>query len=287
MTTLTQISQQQAYRVTSINENFEAVSVAGMFGVRREATVALAFAYYGGLMLSDGAFSTIANGTVSLTASATNYIERTRAGIVSKNTTAFTAGLIPLYTAVTSTSGITTLTDYRDFGRAVGAVELPVAGGPKRFITHPALTSLTDGTDTTPVNGTRYSCSVFVPHGLTLTGIAYLIGTVGGTDKVIAELKNAAGVNLATSALAGATVGTLATFQQVAFTSTFSCLGPAWYFLTLQFNGTTARFRTIPANLGISQTALTQSVAGTFGTTANITAPTTFTAGVGPIAFTY
>lgn len=287
MTILEQISQQQAYRVTAINENFEAVAAAGVYGINRSASVGLVFAYYGGTILVDGAFSSIADGTVALTGSATNYIERTRAGAVTKNTTGFTAGLIPVATCVTSASGITTYTDYRDFGRAVGAVELPVAGGSKRFITHPALTSLTDGTDTTPVNGTRYSCSIFIPHSLTLTGIAYLIGTVGGTDKVIAELKNAAGVNLATSALAGATVGTLATFQQVAFTATYSVLGPAWYFLTLQFNGTTARFRTIPANLGISQVALTQSVAGTFGTTANITAPTTFTAGVGPIAFTY
>lgn len=287
MSILNSISQQQAYRVTAINENFEAVSRAGLFGIRRAQSVGLLFAYYGGYLLVDGVMTLIADGTVILTTSATNYIERTRAGVVTKNTTAFTAGLIPVATCVTSATGITTYTDYRAVASAAGAIELPVAGGSKRFITHPALTSLTDGTDTTPVNGTRYSCSVFIPHGLTLTGIAYLIGTVGGTNNVIVELKNAAGVNLATSALAGVTVGTLATFQQVPFTSTFSCIGPAWYFLTVQFNGTTARFRTIPANLGISQTALTQSVAGTFGTTANITPPTTFTAGVGPIAFTY
>jgi hypothetical protein len=93
-------------------------------------------------------------------------------------------------------------------------------------------------------------------------------------------------VSLANSITGGTTVGTLATFQQVAFTATYTVIA-GWYYLCVQFNGTTARFRTIPANLGISQVAITGSAAGTFGTVAAITPGTTFTAGVGPIAFTY
>jgi len=64
-------------------------------------------------MLVDGVLTVMANGTVALTASTTNYIEATRAGVVSKNTTAFTPGQIPLYTAVTGTSTITSWTEYR------------------------------------------------------------------------------------------------------------------------------------------------------------------------------
>lgn len=284
---LTQLSEQQLQKATTVNENFEAVLAGSAFGVERDLTVGLTFAYYGGRIVVDGVSTAIADGTLSLSANLTNYISRTRAGVVSTNTTAFTVGNVPLYTALTNDDGITTLTDYRGFLPFGGGIELPVAGGSKRFITHPALTSLTDGTDTTPVNGTRYWCSVFIPHNVTLTGIGYLIGTVGGTNNVIVELKNAAGVSLANSTLSGTTVGTLATFQQVAFTATYTVIGPGWYYLVLQFNGTTARFRTIPANLGISQVAITGSAAGTFGTLAAITPGTTFTAGVGPIAYTY
>jgi hypothetical protein len=64
-------------------------------------------------MRVDGVLTTISDGTVSLTNGATNYIEATRAGVVSANTSAFTAGRIPLFTAVTASSAISTLTDYR------------------------------------------------------------------------------------------------------------------------------------------------------------------------------
>lgn len=156
-----------------------------------------------------------------------------------------------------------------------------------RWITWPALTSLTAGTDVTPVAGTRYTCSIFIPHSMTLTGIGYLIGTAGGTDKAIAELHDADGTLLANSAVAGVTVGTLATFQELPFTAPVEVVGPGLYFLSITMNGTTARLRTIPTALGVSQTALAKSATGTFGTVGALAAPTTFTAGVGPIAYTY
>jgi hypothetical protein len=64
-------------------------------------------------MVVDGVLTTISNGTVSLSASTTNYVEATRAGVVSKNTTAFTPGQIPLYTVVTGASSVTSYTDNR------------------------------------------------------------------------------------------------------------------------------------------------------------------------------
>jgi hypothetical protein len=42
-----------------------------------------------------------------------NYIEASRAGVVSKNTTGFTPGAIPLYTAITGASTVTSYTDHR------------------------------------------------------------------------------------------------------------------------------------------------------------------------------
>jgi len=145
-------------------------------------------------------------------------------------------------------------------------------------------TLATMGNDTACDDGSRWVTEVFIPNNVTLTGIAYLIGSVGGTDKVIVELKDSTGASLATSATAGATVGTAANIQSVAFTSTFNAVGPASFFLVCQFDGTTAKLRThtIP---GLP--FATDKISGTFGTTAAITAPTTYTANEGPVLSTY
>ena len=107
------ISPSQASKEATANELFNAGSPAALFGRRASTCTGLTWGYYGGPMLVDGVLTVIANGTVALTASTTNYIEATRAGVVSKNTTAFTPGQIPLYTAVTGTSTITSWTEYR------------------------------------------------------------------------------------------------------------------------------------------------------------------------------
>lgn len=103
----------QAGKETTANELWNSMSVGALFGRRNSTTTLLTWGYYGGPMVVDGALTVIANGTVALTASATNYIEATRAGVVSKNTTAFTPGSIPLYTAVTNGTTVTSYTDYR------------------------------------------------------------------------------------------------------------------------------------------------------------------------------
>lgn len=95
------------------NALFDAASPATLFGRRASTTTALTWGFYGGMMLVDGVLTTLANGTYALAGSATNYIESTRAGVVSANTTGFTAGRIPLYTVVTNATVITSYTDYR------------------------------------------------------------------------------------------------------------------------------------------------------------------------------
>ena len=160
-----------------------------------------------------------------------------------------------------------------------------IAGGkPWNVYTWEAPTA-TSGTDTACSNGTAYVGSVFLPMNATVTGIQYLIGSVGGTDKVIASLHDASGALLANSAAAGLTVGTAANLQQVAFTSTYAAVGPAFLFVALTFNGTTAKFRSVPAHTqtGVIGNGVTQ----TFGTSASFTAPSTFTADKVPVASLY
>lgn len=150
-----------------------------------------------------------------------------------------------------------------------------------------ALSFLQNNASTTPVAGTRYYDSVTIGatgSGPTLlTGIAALIGATGGTDKFIYELHDSTGALVATTALAGVTVGTAGTWQQIPFTAPVS-VNPGTYFIAVQLNGTTARLATFNSP---TSPLLTGSATGTFGTSAAITPPTTYTAGVGPVAVVY
>lgn len=145
-----------------------------------------------------------------------------------------------------------------------------------------APATATTGTDTAGINGTVFVTELFVPTNCTVTGISYLIGSVGGTDKAIALLFNSAGAVLATSAVAGTTVGTTATMQHLDFITPYAAIGPGLYFVGVQYNGNTAKIRT-----GVFGDKATTSAAQTFGTPASITAPTTFTTALGPIVMTY
>lgn len=107
------IAQSQSSKEVTANALFDAGSPATLFGRRSSTSSGLTWGYYGGAMVVDGVITAIANGTLALSASTTNYIEATRAGVVSKNTTGFTAGSIPLYSAVTGSSTVTSYTDSR------------------------------------------------------------------------------------------------------------------------------------------------------------------------------
>lgn len=145
----------------------------------------------------------------------------------------------------------------------------------------------TAGTDVACANGARWWTQIQLHENKTLTGIFYLIGSVGGTDSVVVDLYNSAGT-LVASSYSGATgaaaiVGTAANIQKVAFTSTYAATAGTYY-ISLQFNGTTAKFRAypIPGSAFVAATA-----AGTYRTAAAITPGTTFTADKGPISGVY
>lgn len=111
-THITSITSSQADKEGTANENFNAASPSMMFG-RMASSTALTWNYYGGKLLVDGVITSISNGTVSLTNAATNYVEATRFGAVSANTTGFTPGRIPLYQIVTSGGSVSSYTDKR------------------------------------------------------------------------------------------------------------------------------------------------------------------------------
>lgn len=126
---LDQLSTSQAQAEVLANQVLDALSQSALFGRRASACSGLVWGYYGGALWVDGALTAIANGTVTLTNGATNYIEATFAGVVSANTSGFTAGRIPLYEAVTASSAVSSWTDRRiPNWPNPGAISVSIAG---------------------------------------------------------------------------------------------------------------------------------------------------------------
>ena len=132
------IAEGQSQKEVTANGYFDASSPSILFGRRASTTGLLTWGFYGGEMLVDGVLTAIGNSSIALTASATNFVEATRAGSVSSNTTGFTAGRIPLYEVVTNATTVTSYTDRRAWVQP-----LHVAGLLSRSMTSDANITLT------------------------------------------------------------------------------------------------------------------------------------------------
>jgi hypothetical protein len=153
----------------------------------------------------------------------------------------------------------------------------------------------TSGTDSACSDGTVYVGRVRVDAPCRVTGLQYLVGSVGGTNNVIVTLYDEAGTLLRSNAAAGTTVGTAANAQAVPFAldgegeaATVIDLEPGYYWVGVTFNGTTAKFRTVPAHCQVGSNILGNGLTQTFGTIGEtITPPSTFTADKVPVASLY
>jgi hypothetical protein len=121
------ISESQASKATTANGLHLAASPAMLWGIDPPNTSALTLGLLEGVLNVAGTPTQIAATTVSLTGSATNYVEATTAGVVSSNTSAFTGGRLRLYTVVCGASSITSYTDHRYSGFAAGLSATPAA----------------------------------------------------------------------------------------------------------------------------------------------------------------
>jgi len=146
-----------------------------------------------------------------------------------------------------------------------------------------STTSTSQGTDTAAVTGRIFVTDVYIPVSCMLTGITWLIGSVGGSDKVIVALWNANNEVLATSNLAGVAVGAAGTAQNVNFTAPKSVSGPTMVAVGVQLSGSTAKLRTAAFPAVCSAT-----VEGSFGTIEPlISFPSGFSGSQAPIVTTY
>lgn len=115
-TLLDTISVNQSNKEAVVNALLDAASPATLWGRHASACNALTWGYYGGNYQVGATANAIANGTVTLTASTTNYVyANATTGAVSVNTTGFPAGAIPLYNIVTGTTTVTSYTDERSY----------------------------------------------------------------------------------------------------------------------------------------------------------------------------
>jgi hypothetical protein len=123
-TNLDLIQASQAQKEVSANALLDAASPAMLYGRRASTTTGLTWGYFGGTVSIAGTPTQVINGTVTLTASATNYVEaKLTDGTVSVNQVGFTSGRKPLYSVVTGTSTVSSYTDCRVMGGAsAGAV---------------------------------------------------------------------------------------------------------------------------------------------------------------------
>lgn len=120
-THLPTISASQSSKEVTANALFDAASPAMLYGRNAVTTTGLTWGYLGGNLSVAGAPVAIANGTVTMTASTTNYVEaNATTGAVTVNTTAFTSGAIQLYEIVTGTITVTSYTDKRTGGAGAG-----------------------------------------------------------------------------------------------------------------------------------------------------------------------
>ena len=97
------------------NGNFTQLrrSAGAQWGNRAAANSGLTYGYFGGTGWTGSAWSSVADGTVVLTDNATNYVQRTFAGVVSANTSGFTATSLPMAVVVTVSGEITSISDRR------------------------------------------------------------------------------------------------------------------------------------------------------------------------------
>lgn len=108
-----------AIGITASAADIDAACLGGyLFAVGTHS--GLNFAYGAGRFHDGSAIVTVSAGTVLLTANQTNYIEVARDGTVSANISAFTAGRLPLYTAVAGASTIGTVTNRKPLYTLIG-----------------------------------------------------------------------------------------------------------------------------------------------------------------------
>jgi len=105
----------QGNQTAKANALYDALSPAACYGLKAASTTGLTLGLHGGKILLAGVITTVSDQTIALTASATNYVEaHPDTGAVSKNTTSFTPGYLPIAVVTTNSTAIVPSTGFVD-----------------------------------------------------------------------------------------------------------------------------------------------------------------------------
>ena len=153
--------------------------------------------------------------------------------------------------------------------------------GPSVFATVSGLPhSATSGTDTTPVVTEEYVGEIFVPMNCQVTGFSVLNGSAVAGNIRFALYDSNGGIITTTASTAAS--GTAA-YQAVPFAAVTQLKGPAKYFIGMQNDSTSNRFRS--HTIGVA--GASKKTGQTYGTFTTLTPPTTFTTALAPIGALY
>jgi len=203
-TNLPLISASQGGKEITANALFDAASPGTAFGRDQVTSIGLTWGYLGGVIRPAGVPTPVANGTVALTASSTNYIYSTSAGVVTVTTSIpgswpgpLAAGAIALYEVVTGTASATSWVDYRGWWGAAGAQGGTGATGPTGATSgNTGATGPTGPTGATSGNtGATGATGTTGPTGATVgnTGATGVTGNTGNTGNTGAGINGATG----------------------------------------------------------------------------------------------
>lgn len=223
-TQLDLISASASQKEVTANNLFDAASPAMTLGRRASTSSGLSWGYFGGSVSIAGIITIVPNGLLNLTASATNYVEMSTAGVTSGNTTGFTSGSMRLYTVNAGAASVDSYTDWRTGDNTVST---------------PLVESLSF--DTTMM----LDCSVAKMFDVTLTGdtvISFSNG-VDGTDVVVRLRQDATGTRLVT-------FGAMVRFGTDITGFTASTSASKLDYITLRYVGSSAKYDFVSSSKG-------------------------------------
>ena len=113
LTHIPQILQSQAQKEVIANLLFDAASPSMVWARNAQTSIGLIWGYIGGRVYINGSPVFIANGSLTLTASQTVYLEVASNGSVTQNTLGFSVDKAPLYKIITNTTGVASYEDHR------------------------------------------------------------------------------------------------------------------------------------------------------------------------------
>lgn len=197
-------------------------------------------------------------------------------GIATITSATITTATIPNFAGAEAHAGIITPT-----------AGIAAAGGfsaaPRNIHTGCApATAATDGNNSTPVITETYVSEVFVPCNMTITGVALFNGS-DVTGNVTVGLATSAGAPIAAAKSASTAGSGTDAYQRIPFATPYAAVGPATYYIQVQYDSGTARYNTHT----IGNHGVLVQTSQVYGTLASFTPPTTFVTNVGNIAALY